>query len=309
VISIIIPNYNGEHFLPCCLDSVFSQDYFPYEVILVDNASSDHSVALVRECYPLVKIVQNQMNRGYAGGCNDGCALATGDYYLFLNTDTTLPGDFLTVMHNCAQERPEYGMYAPKILYPDGSLQAAGCDASFSGSARERGRGLRNSRYDVPSEVFSPYGAAALFSKELIQQTRGFDEDFFLFVEETDLALRARLAGFRCWYEPKAMVIHHHGGTAGRSSDIALYYLHRNTLWYVIKSYPITLFFISFPLIVGRNILSVLYYALQGRGKIIIRSKFDAIMGVKKMMRKRKNVFRTKEKIRYHFSLFIVLKK
>lgn len=305
MISIIIPNYNGEQFISACLDSVFSQDYGDYEVILVDNASSDQSVRLVTQRYPSVRIVLNCENRGYAGGCNDGIRASGGDCLLFLNTDTVLSSSFLSVMCSCIHERPEYGMYAPKILYPDGIMQAAGSDASISGSCWERGRGTcDNSLYDLPCEVFSPYGAAALFSRALIQETGGFDDDFFLFVEETDLAFRARLAGYRCWYEPRAVVVHYHGRTAGRKSDMALYYLHRNTLWYVLKSYPAFLLFFASPFIVGRNVLSVFYYMVQGRGEIIVRAKIDAIRGLSMVLCKRKSVYRKSGRIRYHLRLF-----
>lgn len=305
MISIIIPNYNGECFLSACLNSVFYQDYSDFEVILVDNASSDQSVALVRQQYPAVSIIENRTNRGYAGGCNDGIYAACGDYLLFLNTDTVIARNFLSIIHSSVIERPEYGMYGPKILYPDGSLQAAGSCASFSGSSWERGRGEADLyTYDIPCEVFGPYGAAALFSRELIDKTGGFDEDFFLFVEETDLAFRARLAGYRCWYEPGAMVTHYHGGTAGRTSDIALYYLHRNTLWYVLKDYPFFLLLITFPLIFGRNILALMYYLCKGRGDIVMRAKIDAIRGLPGIIRKRMEIYRTMGNVRYHLRLF-----
>lgn len=247
MISIIIPNYNGEHFLPGCLDSIYSQDFTDFEVIFVDNCSTDQSVLLVRQRYPRVKVIENNYNRGFAGGGNDGVSYSSGDYLLFLNTDTILSPDFLSVIIFSARSKPEYGMYAPKILFPDGVLQAAGCYASLSGSSWERGKDTDNGLLNYPGEVFGPYGAAAFFSREVIEMTGGFDEDFFLYVEETDLAFRARLLGYRCWYEPKAVVFHYHGGTTGKSSDMALYYLHRNTLWYVLKDYPIFLlfFFIS----------------------------------------------------------------
>lgn len=306
MISIIIPNYNGERFLPACLNSIFSQDYSDFEVILVDNASSDRSVSLIQSRYPMVTIIKNCENRGYAGGANDGILHGvSGDYILFLNTDTILSRDFLNVMHSSTVEKPEYGMYAPKILYPDGSLQAAGCSASFSGSSWERGKGEANEgHYDRSCEVFGPYGAAALYSRELIEKTRGFDDDFFMYVEETDLAFRARLAGYRCWYECKALVTHYHGGTTGRSSDTALYYLHRNTLWYVLKSYPFSLLLFALPFIVGRNVLAVLYYLFYGKGTIVFRAKMDAIRGLPSLIHKRRDVYRTAEKVGYYLRLF-----
>lgn len=290
--SIIIPNYNGQDFLESCIASILSQDFSDYEIILVDNASVDQSVELVRTRFPSVRIVGNKENRGYAGGCNDGIANSSGEYCLFLNTDTILEHTFLSYVHTAILAKPEYGMYAPKILYPDGTLQAAGSSASLSGSSWERGRGTKKDpAYDIPCEVFGPYGAAAIFSRELLTITGGFDDDFFLFVEETDLTFRGRLAGYRCWYMPEAVVTHYHGGTAGRSSDMALYYLHRNVIWYVIKDFPLFLLIFSFPIIFGRQILVLLYYICKGRGKVVLCAKRDALKEIPKFIKKRRSIY------------------
>ena len=304
MISIIIPNYNGEKFLTDCLHSIQNQTFIDYEVIVVDNASTDQSVDLIRHKFPGVTILENHENRGYAGGANNGILSARGEYLLILNTDTILSPDCLSELYLAICERPEMGMYAPRILYPDAKLNAAGSMASVSGSSWERGKGkVASGHFDTPCEVFGPYGAAALFCRKVLEKTGGFDEDFFLFVEETDLSFRARLAGYRCWYVPSAIVTHYHGATAGRTSDTALYYLHRNTIWYVFKDYPFFLLVFALPWIFGRNLLSVLYYSYQGRGELVIQAKIDALRGLPGIIRKRKKVFQKPGRIRYYLTL------
>lgn len=303
--SIIIPNYNGMHFLHPCLDSILNQDYTDYEIIVVDNASDDGSADFILNNYPQVKTLNNSYNRGYAGGCNDGYRISTGDYILMLNSDTILESSCLYELDLAIHEYPLCGMYAPKILYPDGRINAAGSESSICGSSWERGKGEPDvGQYDQPCEVFGPYGAAALFSKDLLEITNGFDEDFFLFVEETDLTFRARLAGYSCRYVPRAVVVHYHGGTAGRVSDIALYYLHRNSVWYVVKNYPLSLLFFSMPLFISRNLIIILYYILIGRGKIILLAKYDALRRFPMFINKRKREYYKRRQVHLRMRLF-----
>ncbi|HII07513.1 MAG TPA: glycosyltransferase family 2 protein [Methanotrichaceae archaeon] len=119
-----------------------------------------------------------------------------------------------------------------------------------------------------------------------------FDEDFFMYMEDVDLAFRARLAGWSCLYVPSANVHHVHGGTAGFGSDLSVYYGNRNVLWYAIKDFPTRLLISSLPWIVGRNLAVIPYYALRGQGWTILRSKIDALRGLLLMLRKRKEVLR-----------------
>ena len=288
-----------------CLDSILSQDFSDFELIVVDNASVDGTVDFIRAHYPSVRIVANHQNRGYAGGCNDGYLVSEGEYILMLNSDTILFSTCLSELDRAISSYPLCGMYAPKILYPDGTINAAGSEASLSGSAWERGKGEKDSEsYNIPCEVFGPHGAAALFSREVMVKTGGFDEDFFLFVEETDLAYRARLAGYSCRYVPGAIIYHYHGGTMERRSEPALYYLHRNAIWYVIKDFPFLTLLFSLPLIAGRNILAIFYYILKGQGVIIMKAKYDAIRGMPRFIRKRKEVFISPKK--YHLHMYLI---
>lgn len=292
LISVIVLNYNGKGFLDGCLTSLASQTYSDFEVIVVDNGSRDGSPEYVKENYPWVRLAKNEENLGFAGGTNAGIRAAKGEFILTLNNDSRADSRFIEELIKPMAD-PEVGVCAAKMLFPDGRINSAGICISRSGAAWDRGmfepdRG----QYEFVEEVFGACAGAALYRREMMDEIGLFDEDFFLYLEDVDLAFRARLAGWKCIYVPGARVIHHHGGTAGVGSDLAVYYGNRNIVWYPIKDFPFRLLITSLPFIVARNLAVIPYYALRGQGGVILKSKLDALKGVVKMMGKRKDVVR-----------------
>ncbi|HRD15660.1 MAG TPA: glycosyltransferase family 2 protein, partial [Methanothrix soehngenii] len=292
LISVIVLNYNGKGFLDGCLSSLASQTYSDFEVIVVDNGSRDGSPEYVKENYPWVRLAKNDENLGFAGGTNVGIRAAKGEFVITLNNDSRADSRFIEELIKPMAD-PEVGVCAAKMLFPDGRINSAGICISRSGAAWDRGmfepdRG----QYEFVEEVFGACAGAALYRREMLDEIGLFDEDFFLYLEDVDLAFRARLAGWKCLYVPGARVIHHHGGTAGVGSDLAVYYGNRNIVWYPIKDFPFRLLITSLPFIVARNLAVIPYYALRGQGGVILRSKLDALKGVVKMMEKRKDVVR-----------------
>jgi hypothetical protein len=292
LISVIVLNYNGRGFLNGCLTSLASQTYSDFEVIVVDNGSRDGSPEYIEENYPWVRLAKNDENLGFAGGTNVGIRAAKGEFVITLNNDSRADSRFIEELIKPMAD-PEVGVCAAKMLFPDGRINSAGICISRSGAAWDRGmfepdRG----QYEFVEEVFGACAGAALYRREMLDEIGLFDEDFFLYLEDVDLAFRARLAGWKCIYVPGARVIHHHGGTAGVGSDLAVYYGNRNIVWYPIKDFPFRLLITSLPFIVARNLAVVPYYALRGQGGVILKSKLDALKGVVKMMEKRKDVVR-----------------
>ncbi|WP_334114304.1 glycosyltransferase family 2 protein, partial [Methanothrix soehngenii] len=292
LISVIVLNYNGKGFLNSCLSSLASQTYSDFEVIVVDNGSRDGSPEYIEENYPWVRLAKNDENLGFAGGTNVGIRAAKGEFVITLNNDSRADSRFIEELIKPMAD-PEVGVCAAKMLFPDGRINSAGICISRSGAAWDRGmfepdRG----QYEFVEEVFGACAGAALYRREMLDEIGLFDEDFFLYLEDVDLAFRARLAGWKCLYVPGARVIHHHGGTAGVGSDLAVYYGNRNIVWYPIKDFPFRLLITSLPFIVARNLAVIPYYALRGQGGVILKSKLDALKGVVKMMEKRKDVVR-----------------
>jgi GT2 family glycosyltransferase len=145
---------------------------------------------------------------------------------------------------------------------------------------------------DRAEEVFGPCAGAAMYRKEMLLDIGLFDEDFFLYMEDVDLAMRGRLAGWRCMYVPFAKVVHHHGGTAGEGSDLTIFYGNRNIIWYTVKCLPAGLLLAYLPWIVCRNIAVMVHYMALGKGQLILKSKLSALVGLPRMVRKRKAVVR-----------------
>jgi GT2 family glycosyltransferase len=294
LISIIIVNFNGLRFLEPCLTSVTRQSYKKFEIIFVDNGSSDGSAGFIREHYPSAKIVETGKNLGFAGGTNAGIRLAQGEWILTLNNDTIVDPHFLEEIQKPFLQDPRTGMCGCKLVLPDGRINSTAICLSRSGAAWDRGMGeIDTGQYDTPDEIFGPCAGAALFRRSMLDEIGLFDEDFFLFMEDVDLAFRARLSGWKCRYVPTARVVHIHGGTAGFKSDISIYYGNRNLVWYVVKNYPVRTLLLSSPWIIGRNCADIPYYFLKGQGLTIIRVKIDILKGIVTMMKKRRKIKKT----------------
>lgn len=292
-ISVVVLNFNGKRYLDSCLSALASQTYEDFEVIVVDNGSTDGSTEHLDAHFPWVTVVKNVKNLGFAGGTNAGIRHAEGKYILTLNNDTRVDRRFLECLIEPMLSSRDVGMCASKMLFPDGRINSAGMCLSRSGAAWDRGMFEPDlGQYDSQEEVFGPCAGAALYREEMLDEIGLFDEDFFLYMEDVDLAFRGRLAGWRCIYVPQAGVYHHHGGTAGFRSDISVYYGNRNVIWYAVKDFPIGLLITSLPFILARNLAVIPYYTLRGQSRVILKSKLDALSGVPRMLRKRSQVLR-----------------
>lgn len=293
MISVVILNFNGKRYLEDCLNSVLSQTFRDFEVIVVDNGSSDGSAEYLEIHYPWVKVVKNKKNLGFAEGTNTGIRQAKGEYILTLNNDTQMDNRFLECLERVMKSDKSIGMCAPKMLFFDGRINSAGICLSRSGAAWDRGMSEPDKgQYDTLQEVFGPCAGAALYRKEMLEEIGLFDEDFFLYMEDVDLAFRGKLAGWKCFYVPDAKVHHVFCGTTGFGSDLSVYYGNRNLLWYVAKDFPGRFLIKSLPWIIGRSLAVVPYYARMGKGRIILKSKLDALIGLPRMLRKRGRVVR-----------------
>lgn len=294
MISAIVVNYNGAEFLSACLSSLATQTWKDLEVIVVDNASTDGSDRIPDEFAARARLIRITENLGYGGGINAGIAAASGDAILALNNDIVLHPSCVEHLALAMEADPRTGMCAPKMLLPDGRLNSTGICISRSGAAWNRDMGMRDPGPEAPAEeVLGPCGGAALYRRAMLEQVGSFDESFFLYMEDVDLAVRGRLAGWECRYVPEAVVVHANGASAGRGSDLAVYYGNRNILWYTVRDFPLLLLVTSLPWILGRTIGVTFVYLLQGRGRVILRAKVHAIGGLGRMLRERRSVIRS----------------
>ena len=238
-LSVVIPNWNGAHFLPACLDSLARQSWSPLEVIVVDNASSDDSCALLRRDYPQVRLIELPRNCGFTGACNAGLRAATGELAGLLNNDTEVHQGWAAAVVDAFHRHPQAGAVASKLLLHDrpDHLHTAGDSFSLDGRASNRGVWQRDcGQFEDEEYVFSACGGAAVYRRKMLDQIGLLDDDFFFSCEDVDLGWRAQLAGWRCLYTPRAIVYHHLSATGGGVT--ASYYDGRNLIYLLFKNYP-----------------------------------------------------------------------
>jgi GT2 family glycosyltransferase len=289
--SVIVVNYNGKHYLKRCMDALRSQTYGNVEVIVVDNGSTDGSAGYLKDNNPWARVIENGENSGFARANNVGIRAARGELIATLNNDTEAAPGWLEALVFAMMSDARAGMCASKMLRVDDPtiIDSTGICISRSGACWDRGMFERDEgQYEAAGEVFGPCAGAALYRKSMLDEVGLFDEDFISYMEDTDLAFRGRLAGWKCLYVPKAVVRHVHGGTAGYVSDYTVYYGNRNILWYPLKDYPAGLLLTSLPFIVGRSLGVMPYYVLRGHGVTILRAKVDGLLGAPKMLGKRR---------------------
>ncbi len=239
ILSIIIPNWNGAHHLPVCLDSLREQTYPHIEVILVDNASSDGSLELLARDYPEVRVVALAENRGFAGACNAGIHASRGEFVALLNNDTEVDARWAQAVVDAFARHPEAGLVASKMLLFDrrDTFHTAGDTYRLDGLPGNRGVWQKDEgQFDTEEYVFSACGGSAAYRRSMLDQIGLLDEDFFFSCEDLDLAWRAQLAGWKCVYAPSAVVYHKLSSTGG--GPIASYHDGRNFVWLIAKNYP-----------------------------------------------------------------------
>jgi len=251
--SVIVVSYRARELLERCLSSL-SLTRIPHEAIVVDNASRDGSVELVRERFPGVLLLANEKNRGFGHACNQGLEVRRGRNVLLLNPDAALVNDVLAVAASALERRRDIGILGARILDEDGCRQLSARSFPSHGTAffhryslltrlLPGNKGSRSylgsdlpERGDVvPVDWVS--GAAMVLRDEAISALGGFDERFFLYAEDTDLCLRARTAGFSVVYAPEATVVHRIGGSSRKARPRALLERHRSMWRYYAKHY------------------------------------------------------------------------
>jgi GT2 family glycosyltransferase len=241
-ISILIVTWNSQDFIRNCLDSIFLlPDRVRSEIIIVDNASSDQTVKIVREFYPEANLIENKSNSGYAKANNQGIEQAQGRYLLLLNPDAQLMDDSLSSMYELMEGNPRIGALGPKLLNPDRSTQASCREFprfstliwEFTGLSRL----LPNSRtfggwrmgyfaFDRPREVDQPMGSCLMLRKETLEQVGSFDENFSMFFNDVDLCYRIKEAGWKIYFHPDAQVIHHKGASTRKAKRRMIWLSH-----------------------------------------------------------------------------------
>jgi GT2 family glycosyltransferase len=267
--SIVVLNWNGLPLLDECLSSLRGQAFADFEVVMVDNGSTDGSAEwLASRESACVRPLILPDNLGYAEGNNAGIRMARGRWIVLLNNDTAADPDWLAQIAAAIGRHPEAGMFTPKILnyYRRDEIDNTGHLIYPDGLARGHNRLEKDDgRFDSEVEAAWPSGCAGVYRREMLDQVGLLDETFFAYAEDVDLGLRGRWAGWNCWYVPAARVYHKYSATTGSFSPRKAFLVERNRFWVLLKNFPAREIALS-PFATGWRYFMHLRAALSGRG-------------------------------------------
>lgn len=295
--AIIILNWNGARLLTACLSALARQSYRDFDLWLVDNGSIDGSSALLDDLqssshpswlgHPLpraVHVIRNAENLGFAEGNNQAIRLAGSRYIVTLNNDAIAEPDWLRELVETARGgEASLGMVASTMLFShlDGVVASAGISVHRDGVALDRGVGKRSALLKehgtVP--VFGPSAGAALYKAALLRDVGLFDPRFFSYLEDADLAWRARSRGWRAVHNPRAQVLHEYSATGGHNSPFKSRHLARNRVWLLYKNMPTILLAEFAPFILRYDMLALLNAALT-RNIHSMRGRREAVLSL-----------------------------
>lgn len=301
LVSIILLVWNHTDDLSACLTALQNQTFAGFDVILVDNGSSDAAyLDGLQERYPRLRLTVRKLdsNLGFAAGNNIGARLAQGRWLALLNTDAFPEPFWLEALLKAAGAHPQHAVFASRQIQANtpSLLDGAGDAYHASGMAWRRFYNRPVREYGLQAqEVFSACPAAALYLREDFLNAGGFDEDYFSYFEDVDLGFRLRLGGGKCLYVPEAVVRHVGSASTGKRSDFSVYYGYRNLIWTFVKNMPSPLFWLFLPLHIATLSFFVFYLTLRGQGMVIWKAIFDALRSLPKMTRKRKMIQRNKK--------------
>ena len=296
-VSVIVPNWNGINFVGMCLDSLAQLHFENFEVIVVDNGSTDGSRELIEEKYPWVRLRKLPHNMGFAIACNKGIKTSNAKYVVLLNNDIEVTTDWLTELYEGMERHPECGMGTTKMMFLDNrDIFYNTGDLFHSWSAGGgRGQGEKDiGQYDLENYIFGACAGAGIYRKELFNQIGLFDEDFFIFAEDVDLNMRSQLQGFQAVYLPKSKVYHIGTATVGLYSDRYVYLCKRNDIWVFVKNYSLKMYFKYFRSIWKHQFADIKYFTYRGQGHVLFKSKWDALKLLPKMLFRRFKIQRAR---------------
>ncbi len=292
-ISFIIPTWNSAAYLPRCLACLSAQTYRDFEVIVIDNGSTDNATLGLEEKYPHLNLHVKRLmsNRGFAVANNIGASLAHGDWLALLNADAFPEPDWLTSLIAATKRHPNAFFSScliqantPNLIDGQGDVYHA------SGLAWRRNYNLPRTLNPPEGEIFSACAAAALYPTKEFLSVGGFDEDYFAYNEDVDLGFRLRLCGLKCFYIPEAVAYHIGSTSFGKRGERATYLGHRNVVWTFIKDMPGPLFWLFLPIHLAYTLIHLIYFTKIKQGHVIWKAKLDAWKEIGPILKKRRRI-------------------
>ena len=302
-LAIVILNWNGQKYLSQFLPALVEYAPAYSEIVIADNASTDNSVAFIKENFPQIKIIQNHENTGFARGYNLALQQVEAEYYCLLNSDVLVTEHWVEPIIELLDNEPNVAAVQPKMLSCSDKTQfeyagACGGFIDHLGYPFCRGRVFSHleedeNQYDNTIEVFWATGAALFVRSHVFHEVNGLDDDFFAHMEEIDFCWRVKNLGYTIKVEPKSVVYHVGGGTLPKNSAQKTYLNFRNNMFLLLKNLPenklLPVFLIRFHL----DHIAALFFLFQGHIKdtwAVYRAQLSFLRQWRKMKRKRKEI-------------------
>lgn len=289
-VTVVIPNYNGKHFLKDCLDSLAKQKYRDFETLIVDNASTDGSIEFIEQNYKNVTLMKLDKNYGFCGGVNIGIKASKTEYVLLLNNDTEVDENFVGNMVKAIDKSPKIFSVSSRMVnfYTRDIMDDAGDTYNLLGYGAQRGVGQPIKRFDKPAKVFSACGGAAIYRKSVFEEMGYFDENHFAYLEDIDVGYRAKTRGYINTYEPKAIVYHVGSGTTGsKYNSFKVKMAARNNIYVIYKNMPLLQLIINLPTLIIGYIVKMLFFARKGFAKDYFLGLKEGILTVRKLKKQK----------------------
>ena len=269
-VTIVIPNYNGKHFMEPCLASLREQTCQDYKVLVVDNASTDGSLEYMKEHYPKIEVIALDKNYGFSKAVNVGIQHSTTPYVILLNNDTTVDPHYVEEMIKAIERSPRIFSVSSKMIqmYHPELIDSAGDLYTLLGWGVCRGTGRPVSNYTEADEIFTACAGAAIYRRSAFGKIGYFDENHFAYLEDIDVGYRAKIYGYKNTYCPTALVYHVGSGTSGsKYNSFKVKLSSRNNIYLNYKNMPILQLILNFlPLLTG-YIVKYAFFIKKGFGK------------------------------------------
>jgi len=309
-VTVVVPTLAASPRLLECLASLETQTLPGVQIVVVDNSGTGaiHRLGAARYRF---RLIENRSNAGFGGAVNQGWRLVPAEYCAVLNDDAIADSRWLETLVTALECRPDAGMAASCIVAPDGAhLDSAGMLIARDGSSKQRGHGEPPASCGAEVDVLLPSGCAALYRHAMLEQTGLFEEEFFLYCEDTDLGLRARWAGWSCVYVPAARVVHAYSQSSGAASETKAWFVERNRLRLCVRCLPVSWLAASFLFAKVRYAWHVAAM-FSGQGKaaefrqaggsgwrlpwLVLKAHADLILSLPRLLRQRAAIARTRK--------------
>lgn len=272
-VTIVIPNYNGLRFLEDCLTSLEAQSY-PAPILVVDNGSTDGSVAWIRENHKAVRVISLKKNTGFSKAVNIGIQKSETPYVILLNNDTKVKAGFTEALVSAIQKSERIFSVSAKMLdmKNEAVIDSAGDLYCALGWAYARGKGKTQDKYNVPARVFSACAGAAIYRKAVFEEIGYFDELHFAYLEDLDIGWRARIYGYENRYEPSAAVLHAGSASSGsRYNPFKTGLSSANSVYVIGKNMPFLQWLLNLPFLAVGFSIKTLFFIKKGMGILYVK--------------------------------------